>query len=117
MDNLITPLLWFVLVVAAIPAALWLLKRSPVGGALQGQGLRFVGMLPLSGTQRIVTVEVGQGEDRRWLVLGVTPTSITPLHTLPPQGEAGPAGGAAPTPAFADGLGRLKGVKGGGDAR
>jgi len=117
MDNLITPLLWFVLVVAAIPAALWLLKRSPVGGAMQGRGLRFVGMLPLSGTQRIVTVEVGQGEDRRWLVLGVTPTSITPLHTLPPQGEAGLTGGPAATPAFADWLGRLKAPKGGGDVR
>ena len=117
MDNLITPLLWFVLVVAAIPAALWLLKRSPVGGALQGQGLRLVGMLPLSGTQRIVTVEVGQGEDRRWLVLGVTPTAITALHTLPPQGEAGLAGGATPAPAFADWLSRLKGPKGDGDAR
>jgi flagellar protein FliO/FliZ len=30
-------------------------------------------VLPLSPNQRLVTVEVGQGETRRWLVLGVTP--------------------------------------------
>ena len=117
MDTLLTPLLWFALVVAAIPVALWLLKRSPMGGALQGQGMRVVGMLPLSGTQRIVTIEVGRGEDRRWLVLGVTPASITTLHSLPPQGENGTSGSPQPAPAFADFLGRLKGSRGGGDAR
>ena len=28
-----TSLLWFVAILAMIPAALWLLKRTPVGGA------------------------------------------------------------------------------------
>jgi flagellar protein FliO/FliZ len=111
MDSLITPLLWFALVVAAIPAALWLLKRSPVGGGLQARGLRCVGVLPLSGTQRIVTVEVGLGEERRWLVLGVTPNAIATLHTLPPQGDAAaaPGGPGASSGSFPDWLSRLKG--------
>ena len=42
-------------------------------------------MLPLSTSQRIVTVEVGSGDERRWLVLGVTPPAITTLHTMAPQ--------------------------------
>jgi hypothetical protein len=30
-----------------------------------------------------VTVEVGLGQDRQWLVLGVGPQGITTLHTMP----------------------------------
>jgi flagellar protein FliO/FliZ len=41
----------------------------------------------LSPNQRLVTVEVGQGDDRRWLVLGVSPAGISTLHSLPPQAE------------------------------
>jgi hypothetical protein len=40
MDAALTPLLWFALVVAVIPAALWLLKRTPLGGGAQG-GVEF----------------------------------------------------------------------------
>ena len=115
MDQILTPMLWFVVVVAAIPLALWLLKRSPVGGIVQGQGMRCVGVLPLSGTQRIVTVEVGRGEDRRWLVLGVTPASITALHTMAPQAEAADGAGTRPPATFADWLGRFRGVRGNAD--
>ena len=39
--------------------------------------MKTVAMLPLSTSQRIVTIEVGSGDERRWLVLGVTPNSIT----------------------------------------
>jgi flagellar protein FliO/FliZ len=81
-------LIWFIAIVAMIPVALWLLKRTPMGGGGAGQGvLRSVAALPLSTNQRIVTVEVGQGDARRWLVLGVTAQSITTLHTMEPQEE------------------------------
>jgi flagellar protein FliO/FliZ len=82
-----TSLLSFALVIALIPVALWLLRRTPLGGAAQGQALRSVAVLPLSTTQRIVTVEVGRGAARQWLVLGVTPQGITTLHTMAPQEE------------------------------
>ncbi len=100
-------LLWFVVIVAAIPFALWLLKRTPLGAAATTQGMRQVSALPLSASQRIVTVEVGQGDSRTWLVLGVTPHSISTLHTMLPQDEAPPP---LPTPntAFAQLLSRLK---------
>ena len=37
--------------------------------------------------QLLLVVEVGQGEDRRWLVLGATAQSITTLHVMPPPPE------------------------------
>jgi flagellar protein FliO/FliZ len=107
-DLGLAPLASFAIVVALIPLALWLLKRTPMGGAAQGQLMRSVAALPLSTSQRIVTVEVGSGDDRRWLVLGVTPNSISTLHTMAPQWDAAPAAAIAPA-AFADLLTRLRG--------
>ncbi|MEO6030473.1 MAG: flagellar biosynthetic protein FliO [Burkholderiaceae bacterium] len=105
--NGLSALLWFVAILAMIPLALWLLKRTPMGGAGANGMMRNVATLPLSANQRIVTVEVGQGEARRWLVLGVTAQNITTLHTLAPQADA-PAPGAAVAPPFAQLLGRLR---------
>ena len=107
----LSALLWFVAIVAMIPVALWLLKRTPMGGAASGGLMRSVAALPLSASQRIVTIEVGQGDARRWLVLGVTAQSITTLHTMEPQADA-PAGAASAVPAFAQLLGRLRQDKG-----
>lgn len=111
-----TSLLWFLAIIVLIPVALWLLKRTPLGGRLGGgqgfgtaagpAGLRAVDTLSLSPTQRIVTIEVGHGEQRQWLVLGVTAQTITPLHSMAPQSHATPA--AAPVPAFAQLLSRLR---------
>ena len=88
--DFIGPVAAFVLVLALIPAALWLLKRTPLGGSAAGAPMRLVGALPLAPNQRLVTVEVGQGEHRRWLVLGVSPNGINTLHSLPPQAELPP---------------------------
>jgi flagellar protein FliO/FliZ len=109
-----TSLLWFLAILALIPLALWLLKRTPMGGAA-GQGvLRSVAALPLSTSQRIVTVEVGRGEARRWLVLGVTPQSITTLHTMEPQEGAPDATGLLQPPgAFSELLGKVRRGPGG----
>jgi len=85
------PFLWFLAIVALIPVALWLLKRTPYGrvfsGAAAADVLRVVTQLPTAPNQRLLVVEVGQGEDRRWLVLGATAQSITTLHVMPPQAE------------------------------
>ena len=104
-------LLWFIAIIAMIPCALWLLKRTPMGGGA-GQGvMRSIAALPLSANQRIVTVEVGQGDERRWLVLGVTAQSITTLHTMAPQADA-ESEPAQPVPPFAQLLSRFKGNPG-----
>jgi flagellar protein FliO/FliZ len=100
-------LLWFIAIVVMIPVALWLLKRTPMGGAGGHGMMRSIAALPLSTSQRIVTVEVGQGAERRWLVLGVTAQNITTLHTMAPQDDGPPVAGSA-TPPFAQLLNRFK---------
>ena len=75
-------------VIALIPLCLWALKRTPLGGGAAQGPMKMVGMLALTPAQRLVTVEVGQGESRRWLVLAVGPTGVSTLHTMAPQGTA-----------------------------
>jgi len=104
-SDFIGPAAAFVLILALIPAALWLLKRTPLGGAAAGAPVRLVGALPLAPNQRLVTVEVGLGEHRRWLVLGVSPAGIHTLHSLPPQAEL-PAAAAGTGSVFAQMLQR-----------
>ncbi len=78
-----TALLWFLAIVASIPLVLWLFKRSQLLGSNAAAGTaRAVAVLPLSATQKLVTVELGRGDEKFWLVLGVTPSSITTLHTM-----------------------------------
>ena len=108
----LTSLLWFIAIIAMIPVALWLLKRTPIGGAASNSTLRSVAALPLSANQRIVTIEVGHGDARRWLVLGVTPQSITTLHTMLPQADTESEPAQPPVPAFAQLLSRFKGNPG-----
>ena len=109
---------WFVAIVALIPLALWLLKRTPLGGSGTGAGApRTVGVLPLSASQKLVTIEVGQGEERLWLVLGVTPQSIRTLHTMSPQQAAAQGAAAPPATAFAQLLSRMRQPGAGEDAR
>jgi flagellar protein FliO/FliZ len=116
-----TALAWFLAIVASIPLLLWLFKRSQLLGAAEASGTaRTVAVLPLSASQKLVTVEVGRGDEKFWLLLGVTPQNITTLHTmaaLPPVPATVPAamdhlppphGPAAAT--FAQLLGRLRGT-------
>ena len=105
MPTSVAPLLWFAAIIALIPLALWLLKRTPVGGMAAQGVLRSVAVLPLSPQQRIVTVEVGRGDERRWLVLGVSPQSVTLLRDMAAQGEP-PAAQSAQGASFAQILGR-----------
>jgi len=113
MPGGLSSLLWFCAIVAAIPLTLWFLKRTPLGGAGGAGVMKSIAMLPLSTSQRIVTVEVGSGDERRWLVLGVTPASITTLHTMAPQQAAAPLAPGQVHPAFAQILGRFRRDDGG----
>jgi flagellar protein FliO/FliZ len=103
----LTSLLWFIAIIAMIPVALWLLKRTPIGGASGHGVMRSIAVLPISTSQRIVTVEVGSGDERRWLVLGVTPQAISTLHTMAPQADV-PAAPQTPMPPFAQMLDKLR---------
>jgi flagellar protein FliO/FliZ len=101
----LTPLLWLALVLVSIPAALWLLRRSGYAGlsprAAPGS-VRVVSQSVLSPQHRLVTIEVGEGADRCWLVLGMTGQQISVLHRLvPPPGAGEPARGPAALPSIA----------------
>lgn len=90
------PALALLLLLVGVAWLLKLLRQSGwqgVGSATQAT--RLVSVLNLGPQQKVVTVEVGQGEHRRWLVLGVTAHSINRLDTL--EGAALPA--IAPTAA------------------
>jgi flagellar protein FliO/FliZ len=100
-------LTWLLLVIAAIPATLWFLKRSPLGSPGVPGAARTVAVLPLSTSQRVVTVEVGAGDQRLWLVLGVTPQGISNLYTMAPQDDA-PAPPSTPAATLQPLLQRLR---------
>ncbi len=107
MNTPLLPILWFLAILCLIPLVLWLLKRTPIGGANGGGMMRVVAQLSLAPNQRLLTVEVGEGEDKRWLVLGVSGQQINTLHVMPPQAEAHVPN---PRPAFAHMLSaRLRG--------
>lgn len=100
--TLPSALVGFALTVLAIPLALWLLKRSPLGARL-GTGTarswpvpaRLINRLPVGPQQQVLTLEVGQGEERRWLIVGVTTHGMQTLHTL----NRPPAESLVPPPA------------------
>ena len=96
MTSAFGSLLGFVVIIALIPVALWLLKRTPIGGSATHGVMRTVAMLPISANQRLLTVEVGSGDDRKWLVLGVSATNIQTLHTMAPQALPEATAGAGP---------------------
>jgi flagellar protein FliO/FliZ len=108
-----TSLLWFIAILAMIPVALWLLKRTPMGNGAAHGVMRTVAQLPLGPNQRLLTVEVGSGTDRRWLVLGVTSQNITTLHQMAAQAELPVAAGQQHTP-FAQLMARLNRKEDGG---
>lgn len=81
-------LMMFFVVIVLIPMCLWILKRAQQSSVPTNALMRSVAVLPISPSQRIMTIEVGSGEEKRWLVLGVTAQQITTLHSMPPQEEA-----------------------------
>lgn len=78
----------FLLVAVALLALLplgvkWLKHKLPArSGAAPAAQPRLLGALAVGTHQRVVTVEVGQGADRVWLVLGVANESVQCLHKM-----------------------------------
>lgn len=80
------------LVLAAIMALAWLLRRMNLTQQGTGNLLRVIGSVAIGQRERVVLVEV----DDTWLLIGVGPGQIRTLHTLPkneawqaePQGPA-----------------------------
>jgi len=96
---LLQGLFGLLIVLAALFAFFWLLRRfSPGQRGAQGV-VKVVGGVMLGTRERLVVVEVGE----TWLLLGVGGGQVNTLHTMPrPEGYASPGGG--PLPGFADKL-------------
>lgn len=77
--SLLPMILVLLLVLALIPLSMWVLKRLGAGGAASVAGMKVVATLPLGPRERLVVVEAGE----RWLVLGVTPSAVNRVGTLP----------------------------------
>ena len=80
--SLLPLILTLVFVLALIPVAVWILKRLGAGNVSSSAGLRVVAQLSIGQRERLVVVEAGE----RWLILGVTPSAINRIGTLP-KGE------------------------------
>jgi flagellar protein FliO/FliZ len=115
MQSGLNAFLWFLAVLALIPLVLWVLRRSPLGAGLTGGSNGFkpgaprpVAVLPLSAQHKLVTVEVGHGDDRLWLVLGMGPQGLRTLHTMNPGPASKAAEQAPPQAAFTQLLNRMR---------
>lgn len=73
----------FLLVLVALPFSIrWIQRRGLIGSGGNASGSRVISAIAVGPQQRVVTVEVGPAGNRTWLILGVTPQAITPLHTV-----------------------------------
>ncbi len=82
MTQTLLAVLAFVAFVACLP---WLLKRMQQRQAMARGGdvtTRVLSAVAVGAHQRVVTVEVGEGEHKTRLVLGVTAQQINCLHVL-----------------------------------
>lgn len=103
-DGLAQMLLGLAVVLGLLLGCLWLIKKlsAPHGAAA---GLRVLGAVPVGPRERVVLVEVGG----QVLVLGVTPSNVRTLHTLPADALQGASPHVAPPPGpFGDFQGWLK---------
>lgn len=90
------------IVLGVIAGAAWLLKRTQRLHGASNDVLHNVAAMAVGPKERVVVVEVGE----TWLVLGVAPGQVRPLHTLPRQTLPERSVNA---PKFADWLARVRG--------
>ena len=75
---------FFLVLLACLPLAIkWVKQRSGLGVETENSQSKLISALAVGPHQRVVTVEVGPEGARQRLTLGVTPQSITCLHTTP----------------------------------
>jgi len=77
-------------VLAAIAGCAWLMRRVVDVHASQGSPLTLRATLPVGPRERVMVLEI---EDT-WIVVGVAPGRVSPLHSLP-KGATVPAAAAA----------------------
>lgn len=96
------------LVLAAIVAVSWLLKRMNLTQQGAGNLLKVIGSVAVGQRERVVLVEIND----TWLVVGVGPGQIHTLHTLEKNAELTAGQTAQPDNTFARMLAPLVGRRG-----
>ena len=77
--SLIQVVLALFLVLGAIVASAWLLRRFGPTQMGPGGALRVLGGVMVGQRERLMLVEVGD----TWLIVGVAPGSVTAVHSMP----------------------------------
>ena len=83
--SLLQVFIGLVAVLLLIAATAWVAKRLGVTRGGTSSLLRVVGSTSVGTRERVVVIEIGES----WLVVGVTPSSVNSLMTLP-KGEVPP---------------------------
>jgi flagellar protein FliO/FliZ len=82
MTQSLISVVFFVVLLALVPAGLkWVQRRAAGGDSGLAAASRVISAVAVGPHQRVVTVEVGPEGARVWLTLGVTAQSITRLHS------------------------------------
>ena len=68
-----------VIVIAAIAGSAWLMRRFGPTQMGPGGAMRVIGGVMIGPRERLVLVEVND----TWLVIGVTPGHVSPVHSMP----------------------------------
>lgn len=66
-------------VLGAVAATAWILKRFLPGQVSAGGSIKLIGGISVGPKERVVVVEVGE----TWLVVGVAPGQVSALHNMP----------------------------------
>lgn len=106
MQSLWSSLLVFLLILAAIPATAWLLRRSQSMRPGGGTALDVISAVAVGSRERIAIVRAGQS----FLVVGITPQSIALLAELDEAPEAASAQAVDPASPAGRFAGLLKGL-------
>lgn len=88
------------LVLAAIAAFAWLLRRLTPGSIGTRGSLRIVGGAMVGPKERVVLIEIGD----TWLLLGVAASNVSLLHTLPKPPQSAAKEGEPAAPGFSGAL-------------
>ncbi|MFT5590125.1 MAG: flagellar protein FliO/FliZ [Bradyrhizobium sp.] len=79
--NMLQVMVGLMVVLGLLVAVAWSMKKMGAGKHAAAGALKIVGGVSVGNRERILVVEVAD----QWIVVGVTPTSINALSTMPKQ--------------------------------
>ncbi|MEO1765851.1 flagellar biosynthetic protein FliO [Thiobacter aerophilum] len=91
------------LVLAAIFATAWLMRRLGASQLAAGGAMKVLGGVAVGPRERLVLVEVGQ----TWLIVGVAPGRVSAVHSMPRPEDASALEANLPATPFGERLRQL----------